>query len=112
MKSEDISLQVFFWKCLNDHVTRTNMLKPNFASWMGDSAATNQSAIQIVYDSDPNVPIEGKKDMFIWVESLCCHTNNYFVRALRDKHLQLCKEWRDNQTLEEAEIAYTTTRAW
>jgi len=49
MQSEDMKIQVQFWGCLNNVMSKNRVDHPNFKGFMADNAMANWNAVRIVY---------------------------------------------------------------
>ena len=82
---------------------------------MADSAQANWNAVRVVYGSgDPKVPIEGRERTcyFHWTQSLEKHTKQYVKHDLQDQHKRLYLQYRNAQSMDEAEARYLAIKAW
>ena len=113
-QSEDKDTQVIFWNNLNHVMRRHGIPMPQFRGFMADSAQANWNAVRIVYGSgDPKVPIEGRERTcyFHWTQSLEKHTKQYVKHNLQDQHKHLCLQYRNAQSMDEAEARYLAIKA-
>ena len=82
------------------------MENPNFKGFMADSAQANWNAVRIVYGSgDPVVCMQRRERtcFFHWTQSMEKHTKADICVDLQSFHRQLCKEYKNSSSLEEAE---------
>ena len=114
-QSEDKDAQVIFWNNLNHVMRRHGIPMPQFRGFMANSAQANWNAVRIVYGSgDPKVPIKGRERTcyFHWTQSLEKHTKQYVMHDLQDQHKRLCLQYRNAQSMDEAEARYLAIKAW
>ena len=86
----------------------------NFKRFMANSAQTNWIAVRKIYeDGDPSIPLEGREHtcIFHWYASLDKITQKHIQPSLQHKHKQLCKDYKDGKSLEDANIKYHVIRA-
>ena len=86
-----------------------------FQGFMADSAQANWNTVRIVYGGgDPKVPMTGHERMcfFHWTQSLEKHTKQYIKHDLQDQHKQLCIQYRNAISIDEAETCYLAIKAW
>ena len=50
--------------------------------------------------------------LFHWSQSLDKVTQNYIKTSLQFQHKQLCKDYKDAKTIDEAETNYHVIRSW
>jgi hypothetical protein len=115
MQSEDVAAQTVFWRNLNAVAERHGVENPNFKGFMADSAQANWNAVRIVFGSgDPAVRMLGRERtcLFHWTQSLEKHTKADIRADLQSYHRQLCKEYKNSNSLEEAEERFLAIRAW
>ena len=87
----------------------------NFKGFMDDSAQTNWNAVRKVYDNeDPTVCMEGRECTCLFHKTLCLQraTTKNIKLEFYDQYKELCKQWKDAKTQEEAETRYNLIRAW
>ena len=115
MQSEDVAAQIIFWNNLNVVVARHNVFNVQFRGFMVDSAQANWNAIRIVYGSgDASIPMEDQERtcLFHWTQSLEKHTKADIRADLQPQHRQLCMQYKNAKSLEEAEERYLAIRSW
>lgn len=115
MQSEDVAAQIIFWNNLNAVVARHNVSNVQFKGFMADSAQANWNAIRIVYGSgDASIPMEDQERtcLFHWTQSLEKHTKADIRADLQPQHRQLCMQYKNAKSLEEAEERYLAIRSW
>lgn len=77
MESEDVTVQLVFWKNLNVVMARHNLRNPKFKDFMAESTQANWNVVWIIYNSgDASFFMEEKKRtcLFYWTEFLEKHT--------------------------------------
>ena len=114
-QSEDKDAQVIFWNNLNHVMRRHRIPMPQFRGFMANSAQANWNAVRIVYGSgDSKVPIKGREKTcyFHWAQSLEKHTKQYVKHDLQDQHKSLYLQYRNAQSMDEAEGRYLAIKAW
>ena len=115
MQSEDVAAQTVFWRNLNAVLERYGVENLNFKGFMANSAQANWNAVRIVYGSgDPAVRIQGRERtcLFHWTQLMEKHTMADIRVDLQSLHRQLCKEYKNSSSLEEAEERFLAIRAW
>lgn len=115
MQSEDRDAQIVFWKNLNHVMARHGIPKPQFKGFMADSAQANWNAVREIYGSgDYTVPMEGRERtcLFHWAQSLEQHTKKYIVHDLQAQNRRLCTQYKDANSLADAETRFMAIRAW
>jgi hypothetical protein len=87
----------------------------NFKGFVADSAQANSIVVRKIYgDGDPSVPLEGRERtcFFHWSANLDKITQKHIRPSLQHEHKQLCKDYKDAKSLEDADIKYHVIRAW
>ena len=115
MQSEDTEVQVQFWRSLNAVMHRHGVESPNFKGFMADSAMANWNAVRIVYgNGSANVEMENRERTCLlhWSTSLHRHTQKYIKEALQHQHITLCKQYKDSESMDQAEVCYLAIRSW
>ena len=115
MQSEDCTAQIIFWRNLNSVVLRNGLDSIQFKGFMADSAQANWNAVQIVYGGgDPTVPMENHERtcLFHWTQSLEKHTKADIRGDLQEQHRQLCKQYKNASSMDDAEVRYFAIKAW
>ena len=105
-KEEDAESQIIFWRQLNSVMQRLGYPQPEFADFMADKVVANWTAICTVYNGGPhNVLIRREHScLFHWEPSLQKHTKKFFLARYRDKHIEMCENWRLLETEESANV--------
>ena len=88
------------------------MSKVNFKGFTADSAHVNWNAVRKVYVvGDPSLPMVGHERicLFHWLQSLDKVTQKYIKTSLQFQYKQLCKDYKDAKTIDEAETKYHVT---
>ena len=114
MQSEDTEVQVQFWRSLNAVMHCHGVENPNFKGFMADSAMANWNAVCIVYGSgSANVEMENRERTCLlhWSTSLHRHTQKYIKEALQQQHITLCKQYKDSESMDQAEVCYLAIRS-
>src|ERR1700737_2135863 len=109
MQSEDGVAQTFFWKNLNSVMSENGVSKVNFKGFMADSAQANWNAVRKIYGvGDPSLPMVGRERtcLFHWSQSLDKVTQKYIKTSLQFQHKQLCNDYKDAKTIDDAETKY------
>ena len=115
MQSEDAEAQELFWTQLNTVMRENGVDTVNFKGFMADSAQANWNAVRKVYGTgDLRVGMEGRERtcLFHWTLCLQRATTKNIKLEFHDQHKELCKQWKDAKTQEEAETRYNVIRAW
>ena len=115
MQSEDTKVQVQFWQSLNVVMHRHGVRNPNFKGFMANSAMANWNAVRIVYGSgSANVEMMNRERTFLlhWGTSLHKHTQKYIKEPLQHQHITLCKQYKDSENMDQAEVRYLAIRSW
>ena len=111
---EDRDAQIIFWKNLNHIMIRHGIPSPQFQGFMGNSAQANWNAVRIVYGGgDSKVTMAGREQtcFFHQTQSLEKHTKEYIKHDLQDQHKQLCIQYRNVISIDEAETCYLAIKA-
>jgi len=80
MQSKDMEIQVQFWGCLNNAMSRNGVDHPNFKGFMVGNAMANWNAVHIVYgNSLGNEKMENRERTCLlhWTTSLHKHTQKH-----------------------------------
>ena len=115
MQSEDADAQELFWTNLNSVMSANGVPNTNFKGFMADSAQANWHAVRKVYgNGDPSVPMENRERtcLFHWTLCLQRATSRNIKLELQDQHKELCRQWKDAKSQEEAEMKYNVIRGW
>ena len=115
MQSEDGAAQTLFWENLNVVMAENGVPKTNFKGFMADSAQANWNAVRRVYgDGDPSLPMVARERtcLFHWSASLDKVTQKYIKPSLQFQHKQICKDYKDAKTMDDAETKYHVIRSW
>jgi len=115
MQSEDGAAQTLFWENLNTVMAENGVLTVNFKGFMADSAQANWNAVRKIYGGgDPSLPMVGRERtcLFHWSQNLDKVTQKYIKASLQFQHKQLCKDYKDAKTMDEAETKYHVIRSW
>jgi hypothetical protein len=115
MQSEDARAQTIFWENLNVVMLENGVPNVNFKGFMADSAQANWIVVRKIYgDGDTSVPLEGRERtcLFDWSANLDKITQKHIRPSLQHEHKQLCKDYKDAKSLEDADIKYHVIRAW
>jgi hypothetical protein len=106
--------QTLFWENLNSVMSENGVSKLNFKGFMADSAQTNWNAVKNIYDEgDPSLPMVccERTCLFYWLQNLDSVTQKYTKTSLQFQHNQLCKNYKDAKTIDEAETKYHVIRS-
>ena len=82
---------------------------------MADSAQANWNVVRMVYgEGDPTLPMENRERtcLFHWTQSLEKHTKADIRGDLQEQHRQLCKQYKNALSMEDAEVCYFAIKAW
>ena len=115
MQSEDTQIQVQFWQSLNAVMHRHGVRNPNFKGFMADSAMANWNAVRIVYGSgSANVEMVNRERTCLlhWSTFLHKHTQKYIKEPFQHQHITLCKQYKDSENMDQAEVRYLAIRSW
>ena len=115
MQSEGGAVQTFFWENLNVVMAENGVPKTNFKGFMADNAQANWNAVRMVYgDGDPSLPMVARERtcLFHWSASLDKVTQKYIKPSLQFQHKQICKDYKDAVTMDDAETKYHVIRSW
>ena len=115
MQSKDAKAQELFWTQLNSVMRENGVEDVNFKGFMADSAQANWNAVRKVYgNGDPAVCMEGREHtcLFHWTLCLQRTTTRNIKPEFHDQHKELCNQWKDAKTQEEADTKYNVIKAW
>ena len=82
---------------------------------MADSAQANWNAVRTIYgNGDPSLPMVARERtcLFHWSASLDKVTQKYIKSSLQFQHKQICKDYKDAVTMDDAETKYHVIRSW
>ena len=114
MQSEDARALIVFWEILNVVMLDNDVPNVNFKGFMADNAQANWIVVRKIYgDGDPLIPLEGREltCFFHWSANLDKITQKHIRPSLQHEHKQLCKDYKDAKSLEDADIKYHVIRA-
>ncbi len=115
MQSEDYVAQTLFWENLNSVMAENGIQKVNFKGFMADSAGANWIAVRQVYGSgDPKEPMPDRERtcLFHWAANLDKYATKYIIPSLQYQFKQLCRDYKDSKTQEDADAKYHAIRGW
>ena len=115
MQYEDDATQTLFWENLNIVMAENEVSTVNFKVLMADNVQANWNAVRKIYgEGDPSVPMVGRARtcLFHWSQKLDKVMQNYIKAALQFQHKQLCKDYKDAKTMDEADTKYHVIRSW
>ena len=115
MQSEDAEAQELFWTNLNKVMLENGVEETNFKGFMADSAQANWHAVRKIYgNGDPQARMDNRERtcLFHWTLCLQRATTKHIKLEFQDQHKELCKQWKDARTQEEAETMYNVIRGW
>ena len=81
----------------------------NFKGFMADRAQANWNVVMRIYGGgNPSLPMVDRERIcfFHWLQSLDKVIQKYIKASLWLQHKQLCKDYKDAKTMDEAEIKY------
>jgi hypothetical protein len=96
-------------------MAENGVLNVNFKGFMADSAQANWNAVKTIYgDGDPNLPMVARERtcLFHWSVSLDKVTQKYIKPSLQFQHKQICKDYKDVKTIDDAETKDHVIRSW
>ena len=115
MQSEDTKVQCIMWRSLNDVMRHNGVDNPNFKGFMVGSAQANWNAVCIVCGSS-NSEIEmvncERTCLLHWSTSLHRHTQKLIKPDMQHQYNQLCKQYKDSKTMDEAKTRYLAINSW
>ena len=82
---------------------------------MADNAQANWNAVRMIYgDGDPILPMVARERtcLFHWFASLDKVTQKYIKLSLQFQYKQLCKDYKDAKTMDDAETKYYVICSW
>ena len=109
MQSEDGTTQTLLWKNLNIVMAENEVLTVNFKGFMADNTQANWNAVIKIYGGgDLSLSMVGRECtcLFHWSQNLDNVTQKYIKASLQFQHKQLCKDYKDAKTMDEAETKY------
>ena len=115
MQSKDGTTQIYFWENLNVVMVENDVSKVNFKRFMTDNAQANWNAVRMIYgDGDPTLPmvVRERTCLFHWYASLDNVIQKYIKPSLQFQHKQICKDYKDAKTMDDAETKYHVIRSW
>ena len=115
MQFEDAEAHELFWMQLNIVMGKNRVDNVNFKGFMADSIQANWNTVWKVYGTgDPAVCMDGRERTCLFHWTLCLQrtiTKNIKLE-FHDQYKELCKQWKDAKTQEEAETRYNVIKVW
>jgi hypothetical protein len=115
MQSEKSDAQERVWLSMLTVLEKHGIININFKGFMCDSAQANFNAVRVIFESgDPTVPMANKERtcLFHWKMALERHTKQLIRPDLQAEHIRLCQEYRSCQSLDDANAALASIKAW
>ena len=115
MQSEDGATQINFWENLNYVIAEHDVPNVNFKGFMVDSAQANWNAVKTIYgdgDSSLSMVARERTYLFHWSANLDKVPQKYIKPSLQFQHKQICKDYKDAKTIDDAETKYYVIRFW
>lgn len=91
------------------------MPKVNFKGFMANRSQANWNAMRKIYGGgDPRMPMVNHEHtcLFHWSASVDKVTHNYIKPSLQFQHKQICKDYKDAKTMDEAKTKYYVLHSW
>jgi hypothetical protein len=115
MQSEKADAQERVWLSMLIVLETHSVINVNFKGFMCDSAHANFNVVRVIFGSgDPSIPMVNKERtcLFHWKMALERHTKQLIRPNLQAEHIMLCQEYRNCQTLSDANAALLSIKAW